>query len=238
MRRYTGLSILVTLMIGICGTALLPAANAQISVDQVIFHFKKGERPFKNLVVRNTSNEQVFINVVAETVIRPGFPDERREATSALVVSPKRFPVAAQGQRTVRLVLEGEPGEVEQVYRVKFLPQGDEFGDGPSSKTKEGKQAVLKVMFSVGILVLADPAEPQGKITSRREADKLVLRNEGNTNVFLDEGKVCERGTQNCTDLPSNRLYGGNEWTLTVPANRSVIFRQQIGDNFDNLVIE
>lgn len=217
---------------------LLPlAAAAQISVDRVIVNFKKGELPVRNVVVTNGGKEPLYVTAVSDVMVKPGTAEEARQPTEDLVVSPKRFSVEPGGQRTVRLLLKRKLGDEEQVYRVKFLPQGSEFDAQEMADSGKGRKTQLKVLFSVGMLIFAEPLEIQPKLEWKREGNEVVFRNTGNVNVMLEDVKLCKSADAECSEHPSNRLYPGNEWKVQAPSALHVQMRKQVGDAYESLVI-
>src|SRR5262245_50938369 len=95
------------------------AAHAQITVDRVIVLFKNSQRPIDNIVVKNTGDKALYVTVEPDVMVNPGDKDESRVHTTDLLVSPKRFSLDPNGERSVRLLLKKPHGDEEQVYRVK-----------------------------------------------------------------------------------------------------------------------
>jgi Mat/Ecp fimbriae periplasmic chaperone len=222
----------ITCVLVFAGAAV---ANAQVSVDRVIVNFKASERPVRNLVVHNGGAEPVWIEVISERMERSGFADERRVPTEDLVVSPKRFSIEPNGDRTVRLLLKKSIGAEEQVYRVKFMPQAKEFDLGANQK--DGKSSQLKVIFSVGILVFGEPIKPEPKLNLQRDGSKITFKNDGNMNVLFDEVQNCTTENKDCQKLPGVRLYPGNSWETKLAVDRILTIRKQVGDSFEDLVV-
>lgn len=208
---------------------------AQISVDRAIVSFTKAQGDILNATVQNSGKEAVWIEGVVEAIDRSGFPDEKRVPTEDLVMSPKRFSIEAGGQRTIRLLLKKPLGETEQVYRIKFMPQAEEFN---TEDMKNGSKTTrLKVIFSVGMLVFGEPLDPKPKLTWDRSGGKVTFRNEGNVNVLFDDIEDCAADGTGCRKIAGNRLYPGNVWEVPVSANRSLQLRKQTGSNFENMII-
>ena len=218
-------------------TLVFPALGmAQISVDRVILNFRKGAPAYRNVVVSNSGKEPLYVSIVADKMVRPGFADERREPTDEVVVSPRRFSVDAEGQRTIRILLKSPLDNTEHVYRLKLLPQATEFDPDELSK-KGGKETMLKVLFSVGLLLFADPVEPRADLKWERSDSAINFSNQGNVNVLMEEIQHCKQPDTDCEKAPSQRLYPGNTWELKVPASQLVTFRRQVGDEYQDVRI-
>jgi len=230
MRRFgLGLCFFVSLCLG-------SQAESQLLVDRVILALKTGQRPIENVVIRNSGDQTLFVSVTPDVMIHPGLPDERREETGDLIVSPKRFSLDPGGQRTVRVLLKKPLGGAEQVYRVKFVPEDRGFGkDVPAISS--GKQTTLKVLTGIGILILVEPTEPSPKLKWKRDGDTLTFTNEGNVNIFLSEGRACRASGEDCSVLAVDRLYPGNTLKVKAPADTVVAYRQEIRGEFQELVI-
>ncbi|MCC6220111.1 MAG: fimbria/pilus periplasmic chaperone [Deltaproteobacteria bacterium] len=215
-----------------CGTS----AQAQISVNSAILYFRGNERPIQNVIVFNSSDAPMAIAVDPQVVIDPGLKTERLEPTTDLIATPKRFSVPAKGQRTVRLLLKKPLGQTEQVYRMAFEPKSKGF-----SKDEEKISSVktsIKVITTVGLLILADPIPFTPKLEWNRSGDKILFTNSGNANIFLESGQSCIGSDSNCSELPSTRLYPGNTFEVTAPATSVVKFQKRTTRQVESIVVD
>lgn len=232
---------------------------AQISVDNVIIRFSAGQRPVQNVNVRNNSSKVAYVNVEAHSMANPG-TSQTLDKTSDLIVSPRAFSVEPNGTRTVRILLQTPPTEVERAFRVSFVPQDRDFGEEHHFQS-EGRAAVIRVLSGMGILVFADPAKPVVDLAWRRLGSKLVLYNGGNVNIYVADGQSCppsnsqkgarngasvsdlvkasEEQKSNCSRLETKRLYAGQHLELTTPNGNSVTYLRSDGGTaeYQRLVI-
>lgn len=230
----------ITLFLGILG--LSSTAVAQISVSNIIFHFEAGSKPVKNITVRNSSERPLYVTVSPQAILRPGFPDESRVPTSDLLITPKRFPVPAKGERIVRMLLKKAPGNEEQVFRASFAPQAKPFL-GEEEKKQSGM--TIKILTGVGILVFVEPLQPKPELVWERKEGKMIFRNTGNVNCILNDGKLCEGPPQparpadlsSCKELPAKRLYPGNTLEVEVIEKATIYYKRRVKDDFTELVI-
>lgn len=220
--------------------AILPrCVMAQVSVDRVIVSFAAADRPVQNVIVNNGATEPLLISISVNEVENPGRPDERRVPTEDLIVSPKRFSIEAGGQRTVRLLMKRAPTDTERVYRAKLEPQANELNESDPKNSSDTKTK-LKVLFSVGMLLFAEPRDPKPMLTwDRRSSGGLSINNTGNVNILLEEGQSCERPDESCTPLrtAAQRVYPGQSWEVSVPSGRFISFRKKVKEQFETLVI-
>ena len=251
--------LLCVICLSVASPGLVIPSYAQISVDNVIIRFSAGQRPVQNVNVRNNSPKVAYVNVEAHSVPSPG-TSQSLEKTSDLIVSPRAFSIEPNGTRTVRILLQTPPTELERTFRVSFIPQDRDFGEEHHFKT-EGRAAVIRVLSGMGILVFADPAKPIVDLAWKRLGNKLVLYNAGNVNIYIADGQSCPPNTNqklapndatvsdlvkaseeqksNCSRLETKRLYAGQRVELTTPGGNSVTYLRSDGGTaeYQRLVI-
>jgi len=226
---------LLTLIIIIC---FAQSAAAQISVSSVMVHFKFGERPVQNLVVKNSSPDVLYVTVSVEELLEPFSEQSPRAPTESLIISPKRFSIDGANERVIRMLNKLPPGDKERVFRVAFVPQDRGFAESVERST-QGRQTVLKVLTGMGVLVFVDPAAPKGLLKWERAGGRLRFWNEGNRHVRVMEGKACGTDGANCTPLASRRVYAGREHVVEVPDDKTVTYTRREGPSgeYETLVI-
>ena len=203
-------------------------ATAQISVGESILHFKAGQRTVQNVTVRNGSEDVMYVTVSSDLIMNPQITEPQSQPAKELYVSPKKFSVPPNGERTVRVVLAQVPKENEQVYRITFAPEDRGFGD-EVEHTSEGRKAVLRVLTGMGILVFADPLNPKPDLVWERLPGKLIFENKGNVHVKLALGKACKVLDSACRDLPAKRIYGGSRYEYDVDDSERIVFEKKEG---------
>ena len=237
IRQYLRYAILTLLLWQPC------ALHAQITVTDVIYHFVPSEKPVHNVMVHNSSDEAMYVTVDVSQVTRAGFPDEKREPTKQIVASPQRFSVPPQGDRTVRLLLRKPLVEAEDVYRVGFVPSSSPFEDS-DAQSKSQKRMGLRVLTGIGMLIFVDPKEVRPELAWERKSGQIKFTNRGNVNLFLTDAQVCSslsadgQGTD-CqpTKGVAGRLYPGNEKTVNVPENKTLVLSKRYGEQQQERVV-
>ena len=212
------LSISAILVMGFGGR---PAA-AQMAVHPVILDMSPNELQRADLEVENTSAERMYVQVEPSLIVSPGSKDENRLTNAdpeqlGLLTSPPRLIVEPGERRFVRVAALGPPGEQDRIFRVTVKPVvGDITGD----------QTGLKIMVGYDVLVIQRPAKPSGDLVWEDQGTTLVIRNKGNSNVQLANGTACLQGQVNadCAEVPSQRLYAGNELTVAKTAGQIVTY--------------
>ncbi|MCB1646793.1 MAG: fimbria/pilus periplasmic chaperone [Pseudomonadales bacterium] len=192
----------------------LPAALADMYVDRSIVIFEAGGQPREDVKVSNTGEEVMYIQVEVLEVKAPGSDAEERIKAAdpreqKLIATPQKLVIQPGGQKLIRLVNLQKENQTERIYRINVTPIVPPL---------EEETSQLRIVVAYQILTIIQPDEPVATLGASREGKQLKLSNSGNSNILLSEGKQCDPADASiCEDLPSRRLYAGNEWTLDLP---------------------
>jgi len=223
---------LISLFITLLSSLLVQQVEAQISVNDVIVHFKAAERPLQNIIVKNSAKEVFYVTATVEELSEPSEDKSPLLVTEDLIVSPKKFSIDANSERVVRLLSRKTHDNKERVYRVSFVPQEKEFGE-PLEGASGDRKTMIRVITGMGVLVFIDPINPKPELKWVRTPDSVIFTNSGNQHTRLSEGKACDSEDVGCTDLPSRRVYGGKDYTVSVPANKTIYYTRRDGPSGD-----
>ncbi len=215
-------SIILLALLGAIGT------RAEMQIDNAIVIFEPDTLARRDITVSNTGDQPLYLNITPYRIIHPGTSRQQREKivdprSAGLLVTPSRLVVPPQGKKRVRFVNLDPAREDEGVFRVTIQPVTSEL-------TSEGTG--IKVMVGYEVLVLAQPKTPKADLVASRDGTRLLLRNRGNTDIYLYRGKQCPAATADeaeCTPLRERRLYPGNEWALELANDGPVEFQLAIG---------
>ncbi len=185
--------------------------NADMRVDRAIVYFEPDAPPRQDVEVSNLSDENLFLQVEVLEVSNAGTEQEQRTLVTDLdsigfIASPANSVIPPKGRRNIRLLNLREPGDQERIYRVTFKPVLPEL----SAQTN-----AIKLLVAYQSLIIIRPKNVDIDIASESKTDGLLLSNNGNANVFLQNGRACHTASKECFDLPSKRLYAGNSWTVS-----------------------
>lgn len=197
-------------------------------VSNVILHFEPGETTRQDIEIENTGDETMYVEVRPHRVLNPGTENEQREfiadpRESGLLVTPNRLVLPPHGRKLLRFVNLKPGSNSERVYRVAVTPVVGEL---------EARASGLKILIGYEVLVLAQPSQPEPKLIGNRRGQQMLFRNDGNTNIFLREGRQCpsdDAAEVDCAVLGAKRLYPGNEWQLDLPYDRPLEYNIGIG---------
>jgi P pilus assembly chaperone PapD len=198
-----------------------PPAAAQIVLDRLIVELPARAGARADVEVRNTGEETAYVQVRAAEVLAPGTPEaERRQLTDpealGLLAAPSRFVLEPGARRVMRVARLDEPGARERIWRVEVRPVS-----GPVASDTNAVQ----LLVGYGVLVVGRPEEPRAAVVGRRRGDGLELRNTGNSNALLFDGRQCDASGERCVDLPTKRLYPGNRWRVELRWDTAAVFR-------------
>jgi P pilus assembly chaperone PapD len=217
-----------------------PPTELKFSVSKMVVTFAHQARPVTDLVVKNRGSERLFMSTEVRAILMPGTTKESKSETVQLVASPRRFELAPDEERTVRLVLNRQLlSEDEAVYRVEILPSFVPF-------EFDNRRAVLNVATGVAVLVIAEPRDLAPQLEWKWTEDEIRVFNAGNANVLLDRGQACVG--ERCVSIPAHRIYPGSFWSMhrrlangppVDGANRidSLRFMQRLGNDFQPLIV-
>lgn len=205
------------------------AANANMVLDNVILHFEPGQPARQDVEVSNAGEDPLYIEVRPHLVTAPGTDDEQRihiadPREAGLLVTPNRLVIAPGGRKLLRFVDLKSGHPEERVYRVAVTPVAGEL---------EAQTSGLKILVGYEVLVLAQPAVPEPKLVGDRDGKTINLRNEGNTNIMLREGRQCagkDTPADACEYLSARRLYPGNSLTVALPLDAPVEYYIGVGN--------
>lgn len=207
LRRALGTALLAL--------ALLPAVtHGDILLDKIIVEFAHDQPPREDIYVINNGDDNAFVKVEVLAVDNPGEDEEKRISLAGaedlpFIASPARIVIPPGGRKQVRLVNLKGPAAVEQVYRINFTPVL------PPLEEQQG--ATVRVVVAYQVLAIVHPARANENLQVTRSANALKFVNAGNSYVMLSEGQQCDEKNEECVDLPSRRLYAGNQWTIALP---------------------
>ena len=211
--------IMATAIVAMAGT--VPAV-AQIAVHPVIIDLPPEDLQRADFTVENPTSERVFVAVEPARIDAPGSEAETRVALGdpqqlGLLASPPRMILEPGERRFVRVAALTPPGEADRVFRVAVKPvTGDVTGE----------QSGLKILVGYDLLVIQRPANPTLTIDWENSAEQVVIRNNGNSNAQLINGRACkpDQPEESCTKVASARLYAGNAITVAKGAGEVVTF--------------
>jgi len=215
--------------------AMVPmSSHANLSIDKLWVDFEAGESGRSDVVIRNDSEDRYYISVTVSEILNPGTEDEERvqevdPEKIGLLVTPNRIVLDPGSIRSIRLVSLNQALPKDRVYRVLISPQ---VGAIKAKANAEDEQSIaIKLLAAYDVLVVARPNGSAPEIESERNAERVTLKNVGNTNVLVLDGFVCpeeagdEPSVDTCTVFPTKRLFSGGEMDIDLnsPSDRVIL---------------
>lgn len=196
-------------------------AAGSMYLDRSIVVFQPGQPPRDDVLVINAEEEVLYVSLDVFEIIDPGTEQEQRTQAddpqqASLIATPNKLIVPPLGRKRVRIV-NLKQDEAEHIYRINVTPILPPLDDSESS--------IVRVIVAYQLLVIVQPENPVEDLQVTREDSELKFRNAGNTNVLLSEGVQCDAQGSNCTDLPTKRVYAGNEFTVALPYGTPVNYK-------------
>lgn len=217
-----------SLSLAACFAALGAAMPAQagITLSQAIVDIMPDTPAAQDVEVANDGNEVAYVVAEPFEIQSPGLADERRvpvsdPAVGGLLVTPQRIILQPGERKLIRIAAIGPRQPSDRVYRVTVKPVAGQI---------TAPVTALKLFVGYDVLVILRPQSLSPQIVGERQGRTLTLRNAGNTNAELYEGRQCNGPkTTACTDLQARRLYPGQVWQQTLPGDALVDYRVATG---------
>jgi P pilus assembly chaperone PapD len=207
--------------VALAAAALATPAQAGLMLSKVILDLDPASPPRDDVELWNDGDERLYVVAEPSEIVDAGLPTEQRRAASdpsasGLLVTPQKLILEPGEHKLVRVAAVADRPARDRIYRVTIKPVA-----GPVSADR----SALKIYVGYDALVILRPAKLAPDLVATRRGADLVIRNRGNTNVELAQGRQCDPAGQNCRDLPANRIYPGAEWTVTTPYRTPVSYR-------------
>jgi P pilus assembly chaperone PapD len=188
--------------------APVSAAQAEISLSQLVVELQAGKHDRQDVEVANTGPDPAYVEVDPREILAAGTPAETARTDPdpdklGLLISPTRLILQPGQRRLVRIATLAAAAPGERVYRVTVKPVV-----GKLSAAQSG----LKLLVGYDMLVLVRPAVLTPSVAVTRTGNSLTITNTGNVSVELSEGRQCDAANR-CTALPDKRVYAGASWT-------------------------
>jgi len=207
-------------------------ALANLSINKLWVDFAEGQNERGDLVIRNDSEDRYYVSVSVTEIANPGTPEEEKitqidPEKSGLLVTPNRMVLEPGAIRSIRLVSLNENLTEDRVYRVLVAPQVGRIKAEQSGEDARG--IALKLLAAYDVLVIVRPSENNARIEAVRSAERVTLKNTGNSNILLTEGFICppdaveDPSTKRCKTFESQRLYAGNNFEIDLPSPTDVV---------------
>jgi P pilus assembly chaperone PapD len=202
--------------------ALVPvAAQAGIVLSQAVVDITPKAPLAQDIEVWNDGSDVTYVVAQPFEITSPGLPGEKREpvedpAVGGLLVTPQKMILQPGERKIVRIAAVTPRGQNDRVWRVTIKPVA-----GPVS----APESALKLLLGYDVLVISRPQTLQPNVAGERNGSTLTIRNTGNTNAELYEGKLCPPGGSACSALPSRRIYPGQTWVQTLASGGTVSYR-------------
>ena len=225
--------IFLALTIALITTCLLPTiAMAEIEVAPILVDVIGSKMNTQDIRVTNIGDEIAYVKITPKLITNPGSAEEKLlviddPSKLGLLVSPRIMKISPHKFKLVRLVFTQKAGLTDRLYRIDIQPTV-----GDLLLPKKSNEIGIKILVGYGVVVIQRPTKLDVAISIERQDKTLIVKNNGNTNVILSNGKQCDAKGNKCQELPPKRIYAGQIWEQELPYNTPVTYRESYLDNF------
>lgn len=201
-------------------------ASAEMVLNQVIVDLTANAPPHQDIEIWNSGSERIYVAAEPSEIASPGKTDEHRVQMAdpqqlGLLIAPNRLVLEPGERQLIRVATIAERTGAERIYRVAVKPVAGDITAAGSG---------LKILVGYDVLIIVRPIAARSEVIGTRENNILTLRNNGNTNAELFEGKQCDQSGKNCLSLPPKRLYAGARWDQPLTRSTPVTYKVKTGD--------
>lgn len=204
---------------------------ANLSANPILMIFQDGASYRKDITLINHGNQPLYLEINTYRITKFGsrneelksFPDPKKVG---LVVSPRRMILNPTARKKIRVVRLKKSIKTDHAWRIEIKPIKPKIIAGTSG---------IVIQIGYKALVIARPENAKGILTGQRNGNQLVVKNTGNTNNVLREGKQCNNFGKNCKKVRGRRIWPNSSWTTKLPYNTKVTF-DIIGPNDRNQI--
>lgn len=189
------------------------SAQAEFILSSEIIDFCKENPKQQDIEVINTGTDNDDIQAEIYEVQNPGTEKEEHiqvtnPELAGLSITPDKMELPAGAHKMLHLNVIKQADDKEHIYHVVVKP---------AIRVDSHPELAIKNVLGYEALVIIRPNDEVYKIESSRNGKKLALFNSGNTSVFLQGGKQCEKDELNCQNLEPARIYPGQKADVSLP---------------------
>lgn len=200
-------------LVALCSLPSL--GQAQITVDRNILDLSAATRR-ADINVSNIGNYPETVDISLFAISDPGLASERRHSPEnprelGVLATPRQFLLAPGQTRKVRISFLTPATAKDNIYRMRVTPRGGASGNNKTSGT------AVSIAIAYELLLIMRPANPDTRLIAQRDQNSLTVRNSGNSNVMLFDGKQCNHQGEACQQLAGKRIYSGASHSFALP---------------------
>ncbi|MFM5841037.1 hypothetical protein [Aeromonas sanarellii] len=235
-------NIFFILLLMLSGNVL---ASAEISIG-TLHDYMDGQQGTYLKRIRNQGDATAFVKVAIHEITydRAGQPHESPELTEdnrALIASPSRMIIPANGMQATRLIYMGARDK-ERYFRVRFIPvlpkkeDGFDMG-GQDTPGQPQVSAGVNILTGFGAIIFVMPKEPRFDTQVLKADAMTTIVNNGNATIVLDFFEECDGQGKNCSAPGKIHLLPSMKKQLMKKKGHLYRFNLIEGDQSRNMVI-
>ncbi|HGY1008929.1 TPA: hypothetical protein ACNUUR_001509 [Aeromonas salmonicida] len=221
-------------------------ASAEISIG-TLYDYMSGQQSTYLKRVRNHGDATAFVKVAIHEITydangQPHESPELSEGSRALVASPSRLIIPANGVQATRLLFM-EERDKERYFRIRFIPVLPRIEDGfdidPSTMQGEKSQvsAGVNILTGFGSILFVVPKQSHFDTQIIEDNTIATIVNKGNSTIVLDFFEECDGRKNNCSSPRKIHLLPNIKKQLMKKSDHLYRFVLIEGDKSRNMVI-
>ncbi len=197
--------------------SLEPDHILKFSVDSTFISFEPGERPIRDVMVVNKTDQELFLRTDIQRVENSGLPEEVYESTKTLIATPRRFSLPPLATRAVRVLLAGNaPDAGEDLYRLILSPEQAPASEVEVSAEVNEAAARIKVVAGLGVTITLPSAAAKGVLKIESQVNQVTLVNSGSRAVLVENCSSCPLDRESCSSSGRKLLHPNRPWSIPV----------------------
>ncbi|MBF4801125.1 hypothetical protein [Aeromonas hydrophila] len=221
-------------------------ASAEISIG-TLYDYMPGQQSTYLKRVRNQGDSTAFVKVAIHEITydsagQPRESPELSEGSRALVASPSRLIIPANGVQATRLLFMGERDR-ERYFRIRFIPvlpkaeDGFELDAGSQPASEMQVSAGVNILTGFGSILFVMPKESRFDTRVIKDDAMTTIINKGNATIVLDFFEECNARKTHCSTPSKIHLLPNMKKQLMKKRDHLYRFALIEGDKSRNMVI-
>jgi hypothetical protein len=183
----------------------------------------------QRLFLKNQDIAPRHVRLVLNVLKKPGTPSQKiiqlKETQNKLIIRPTELTLKPHETRAISITPNKKFSNHDQIILLDITTR------------KRSPPAPNNIKIQYGIRITIRPENPNVSVRFYQENKTLTIKNIGNTNIVLYNGRQCHL-VHHCIKLPAKRLYANEKWAISLPYSYfPVHYTAQYGNQIQQLYI-
>ena len=196
---------------------------SDFEISEQTLYFEKSEKPIKNIIITNTSKNNLYIQGKVQKITNDSFDSPKYIDTKEIIITPKSTVISPNESKTFRVVYLPTTAKSEAQYQIFFTPFDKDFN------TPKSVQTLL-------VDVYVDPLSITDSLLITRDKEHITFKNKGNRSVYILKAKSCDK--EYCENLLDIRIPQNTELKLAIDKDKIFECIQKVGSKYKKIIIK